>query len=177
MTRDEQMHTHCSALPIYIGLTQLSRGHIYKNTIYNMQKDECKCALLCIANMCIGLTPLSRGHSNKNDDQKIQDQRCKMVKSCRHNNQQMASLCQGPVPSLEDHNPPCRGLVPSVEDHYNKNVYKYIKTRLKYNQCMIVKFTRGYTVTGVGPFPFQYFSSTNGTYVSHDITFFGQRKH
>ena len=25
-----------------------------------MQKDEGKCTLLCIANMCIGLTPLSR---------------------------------------------------------------------------------------------------------------------
>ena len=26
------------------------------------QKDECKCTLLCIANMCVGLMPLSRGH-------------------------------------------------------------------------------------------------------------------
>ena len=25
-----------------------------------MQRDECKCTLLCIANMCIGLTPLNR---------------------------------------------------------------------------------------------------------------------
>ena len=29
-----------------------------------MQKDECKHALLCIANMYIGLTPLSRGHND-----------------------------------------------------------------------------------------------------------------
>ena len=36
-----------------------------------MQKDECKHALLCIANMCIGLTPLNRIQDKCNDNENI----------------------------------------------------------------------------------------------------------
>ena len=142
-----------------------------------MQKDEHKHALLCIANMCIGLTPLSRGHSNKNDDQRLQDQRCKMVKSCRHNNQQTASLCRWPIPSPEDRNPLCQGVVPSVEDSYNKNMYKYIKTRLKYNQCMMVKFTQGIQLLGLAPSPSNVFLQQMAPMFLMIVPPFGQRKH
>ena len=39
-----------------------------------MQKDECKRALLCIANMYMGLTPLGRGH-NKSDNTQHDNQK------------------------------------------------------------------------------------------------------
>ena len=44
-----------------------------------MQKDECKCTLLCIANMYIGLTPLNRIQDKCNDNEHIRSTPCNAV--------------------------------------------------------------------------------------------------